>query len=160
MAASSAQLVGRRIRTEIWDAEQRVGGLAVSNFAVHPCPARTPGGFSITSHLSLDITPCEVLRSHFLLCVHSTFIMCSLNVSRRQETSAEMRQLFIPRQIDVLDLGKRPRWAALTGMVFGHVSIKKSSGQIRRYEEESGGVDLVGIDVGECLSDGQVESTQ
>jgi hypothetical protein len=34
---------------------------------------------------------------------------------------------------------KRPRWAVLTGMVFGHVSIKKSSGQIRRYEDKSQG---------------------
>ena len=34
---------------------------------------------------------------------------------------------------------KRPRWAVLTGMVFGQVSIKKSSGHIRRYEGKSQG---------------------
>jgi hypothetical protein len=34
---------------------------------------------------------------------------------------------------------KRPKRAVLTGMVFGQVSIKKSSGHIRRYEDRSQG---------------------
>jgi hypothetical protein len=34
---------------------------------------------------------------------------------------------------------KRPKWAVLTGVVFGQVSIKKSSRHIRRYEDKSQG---------------------
>jgi len=36
-------------------------------------------------------------------------------------------------------ISKRPKRAVLTGMVFGQVSIKKSSGHIRRYEDRSQG---------------------
>jgi hypothetical protein len=58
MAASSAQLVGRLIRTEIWGAEQR-GGLAVP-FAVHRALSASPVISPPNHNLYAGVAPCEV----------------------------------------------------------------------------------------------------
>lgn len=75
MAPSTAQLVGRRIRTEIWDAKQRVVGLAVSNFAVHPALSAPLVVSSPNHNFHAAVSPCEVEDPR-----HVIFIMYSLKL--------------------------------------------------------------------------------
>src|ERR1700730_18635978 len=56
--------------------------------------------------------------------------------SAHKRTHALLCQEYL-LQSETVIYRKRPKRAVLTGMVFGQVSIKKSSGHIRRYEDRS-----------------------